>query len=45
VKKKKHPLNSSDKVFAELRDLNFAVVGGRLNKIAKRIEGAYNQVS
>ncbi|KAL7412422.1 vacuolar protein sorting 33A [Mrakia frigida] len=43
VKKKKHPLNSSDKVFGELRDLNFAVVGGRLNKIAKRIEGAYNQ--
>lgn len=40
-KKKKYGLNSSDKLFAQLRDLNFAVVGSLLNKIAKRINENY----
>ncbi|CDZ97750.1 Vacuolar sorting protein VPS33/slp1 (Sec1 family) [Phaffia rhodozyma] len=42
-KKKKVALNSKDKVFSEIRDLNFAIVGNRLNAMAKRIAGAYNQ--
>ncbi|CAO3613436.1 unnamed protein product [Cunninghamella echinulata] len=40
-KKKKQVLNSSDKLFAELRDQNFTVVGGMLNKLAKRINEDY----
>jgi hypothetical protein len=40
-KKKKYVLNSSDKLFSQLRDKNFAVVGGMLNKIAKRINENY----
>lgn len=46
-KKKKQVLNSSDKLFSELRDQNFTVVGGMLNKLAKRINEDYavsNQV-
>ncbi|KAF8980525.1 hypothetical protein BGZ46_004066 [Entomortierella lignicola] len=42
-KKKKVPLNGGDKLFGELRDLNFAVVGGLLNKVAKRINADYDQ--
>jgi hypothetical protein len=42
AKKRKHRLSgSSDKVFADIRDLNFASVGSRLSKIAKRLEGDY----
>ncbi|KAF9942459.1 hypothetical protein BGZ67_001441 [Mortierella alpina] len=42
-KKKKVPLNGGDKLFEELRDLNFAVVGGLLNKVAKRINADYEE--
>ncbi|KAF9110866.1 hypothetical protein BGX27_005759 [Mortierella sp. AM989] len=42
-KKKKVPLNGGDRLFGELRDLNFAVVGGLLNKVAKRINADYEQ--
>lgn len=41
AKKKKYVLNASDKLFSQLRDQNFAVVGGMLNKIAKRINENY----
>lgn len=41
--KKKVPLNGGDKLFGELRDLNFAVVGGLLNKVAKRINADYEE--
>ncbi|KAG0763593.1 hypothetical protein G6F57_004678 [Rhizopus arrhizus] len=43
AKKKKYVLNSSDKLFAQLRDQNFAVVGGILNKVAKRINENYEE--
>ncbi|KAG0326938.1 hypothetical protein BGZ99_008702 [Dissophora globulifera] len=43
AKKKKVPLNGGDKLFGELRDLNFAVVGGLLNKVAKRINADYEE--
>ncbi|KAI8342285.1 Sec1-like protein [Chlamydoabsidia padenii] len=42
-KKKKQVLNSSDKLFTELRNQNFAVVGGMLNKLAKRINEDYEE--
>ncbi|KAF0461713.1 Sec1-like protein [Gigaspora margarita] len=42
-KKKKIALNSSDKLFSQLRDLNFAVVGGVLNRVAKRINDDYEE--
>ncbi|CAG8747928.1 7256_t:CDS:2, partial [Funneliformis caledonium] len=41
AKKKKIALNSSDKLFVQLRDMNFAVVGGVLNRVAKRINEDY----
>jgi hypothetical protein len=41
TKKKKIALNSGDRLFAQLRDMNFAVVGGFLNRIAKRINEDY----
>lgn len=41
AKKKKYVLNASDKLFSQLRDQNFAVVAGMLNKIAKRINENY----
>lgn len=45
TKKKKHPLSSqSDRLFSQLRDLNFAAVGSRLSKVAKRLEGDYGGV-
>ncbi len=31
-------------MFAEIRDLNFAVVGSRLSKVARRLEGDYGGV-
>ncbi|CAG8795650.1 9439_t:CDS:2, partial [Cetraspora pellucida] len=40
-KKKNFALNSGDKLFARLRDINFAVVGGVLNRVAKRINEDY----
>ncbi len=41
-KKKKHPLDAaSDRLFSEIRDLNFAVVGSRLSRTARRLEGDY----
>lgn len=41
AKKKKIALNSGDKLFSQLRDMNFAVVGGVLNRIARRINEDY----
>src|SRR5436305_11868093 len=35
AKKKKIALNSGDKLFSQLRDMNFAVVGGVLNRIER----------
>ncbi|KAI0308101.1 Sec1-like protein [Multifurca ochricompacta] len=41
-KKRKHHLSAStDPIFAELRDLNFASVGKRLNKAARRLDEDY----
>lgn len=42
-KKKKHLLSSTDPLFAELRDKNFAVVGGILNKTARRLNDDYEK--
>lgn len=39
--KKSHHLTSADPVFAQLRDVNFAVVGGKLNKEARRLDAEY----
>jgi hypothetical protein len=45
TKKKKHPLSArSDRLFSQLRDLNFAAVGSKLSKVAKRLEGDYGGV-
>lgn len=41
AKKRKHHLSSADRLFADLRDLNFAVVGSRLSKLARRLETDY----
>ncbi|CAB4399332.1 unnamed protein product [Rhizophagus irregularis] len=43
AKKKKIPLNSSDRLFVQLRDMNFAVVGGVLNRVARRINENYEE--
>ncbi|RIA91417.1 vacuolar protein sorting 33A [Glomus cerebriforme] len=43
ARKKKIALNSSDKLFVQLRDMNFAVVGGVLNRIARRINEDYEE--
>jgi hypothetical protein len=41
-KKRKHHLSASaDPIFAELRDLNFASVAKRLNKVARRLDDDY----
>ncbi|KAJ3126525.1 hypothetical protein HK098_007425 [Nowakowskiella sp. JEL0407] len=40
-KPRKVALNSQDKLFAQLRDLNFAVVGGLLSQVARRIHEDY----
>jgi hypothetical protein len=42
AKKKHHLTTSTDPLLTELRDLNFASVGKRLNKIARRLEEDYN---
>ena len=41
-KKRKHHLSAAtDPIFAELRDLNFASIGKRLNKAARRLDEDY----
>jgi len=39
--KRKIPLDSSDKLYPELRDINFAVLGPLLNKTARRLQTDY----
>ena len=39
--KRKIQLDSSDKLYDQLRDTNFAIVGSLLNKIARRLESDY----
>ncbi len=39
--KRKVQLDSSDKLYKQIRDANFAVVGGILNKVARRLESDY----
>ena len=38
---RKLPLNSSDPLYASLRDVNFAIVGAILNKVARRLSDDY----
>ncbi|KAL2154901.1 hypothetical protein VTH82DRAFT_3577 [Thermothelomyces myriococcoides] len=40
-RKRKIQLDGSDPLFAQLRDSNFTVVGGLLNKIARRLKSDY----
>lgn len=41
-KKRKHHLTASkDTLFGDIRDLNFAVVGSRLSRLARRLESDY----
>ncbi|KAL1923818.1 uncharacterized protein VTP21DRAFT_8798 [Calcarisporiella thermophila] len=42
-KKRRVQLNSGDRLYSQLRDLNFAVVGGYLNRVAKRINENYEE--
>jgi hypothetical protein len=39
--KRKIQLDSSDKLYQQLRDTNFAIVGSLLNKVARRLESDY----
>ncbi|MCJ1391194.1 hypothetical protein MMC18_004056 [Xylographa bjoerkii] len=39
--KRKIQLDSSDKLYDQLRDTNFAIVGSLLNKVARRLESDY----
>ena len=39
--KRKIQLDSSDKLYGQLRDTNFAIVGSLLNKVARRLESDY----
>ena len=39
--KRKIQLDSSDKLYDQLRDANFAIVGNLLNKVARRLESDY----
>lgn len=41
--KRKIQLDSSDQLFSQLRDANFAIVGGILNKVARRLESEYER--
>lgn len=41
--KKKVQLDSSDTLFSQLRDSNFAIVGSILNRVARRLEGDYER--
>ena len=43
-KRKYHLSHEKDKLYADIADLNFAVVGGRLSRLAKRLEGDYGGV-
>lgn len=38
---RKQVLNSSDPLYASLRDVNFAIVGSVLNKVARRLSDDY----
>lgn len=40
-KKRKILLDSSDKLYSQLRDTNFAIVGSLLNKVARRLQNDY----
>ena len=40
-KKRPIPLNSEDKLFENLRDTNFAIIGNLLNKVARRLNDDY----
>jgi len=40
-RKRKIQLDGSDSLFAQLRDTNFAIVGGLLHKIARRLQSDY----
>ncbi len=42
-KKAKIALNSNDKLYSDLRDLNFSVIGPLLNKKAKEIDEYYKE--
>ncbi|WEW58851.1 Vacuolar protein-sorting-associated protein 33 [Emydomyces testavorans] len=39
--KRKIQVDSSDQLFGQLRNANFAIVGGLLNKVARRLESDY----
>ncbi|KAK4185529.1 Sec1-like protein [Podospora australis] len=41
TRKRKIQLDGSDKIFEQLRDTNLVVVGGLLNKIARRLQSDY----
>lgn len=41
TRKRKIQLDSSDKLYEELRDANFAIVGSLLNKVARRLQSDY----
>ncbi|CZS94581.1 probable vacuolar sorting protein [Rhynchosporium agropyri] len=41
-KKRKVVLDSSDKLYEQLRDTNFAIVGSLLNKVARRLKTDYD---
>ena len=41
-RKRKIQLDSSDKLFDQLRDTNFAIVGSLLNKVARRLQSDYD---
>lgn len=41
-KKRKIVLDSSDKLYDQLRDANFAIVGSLLNKVARRLQTDYD---
>lgn len=42
AKKRKILLDSSDKLYDQLRDANFAIVGSLLNKVARRLQTDYD---
>ncbi|PPQ71647.1 hypothetical protein CVT24_007838 [Panaeolus cyanescens] len=41
AKKKHHLTTTTDPLYAELRDLNFALLGKKLNKVARRLDENY----
>jgi vacuolar protein sorting-associated protein 33A len=43
-KTRKVPLDSSDKLYEQLRDSNFAIVGPLLNKVARRLQADYDSM-